>query len=168
MEPSLVWGLGFLALGLIVLVIDIFVPTFGVLALVSAGSAVTGVVLLFTYSATWGLVGTTLVLIGAPVVFFLGLQIMPNTPIGRRLVLGNPRPDEEGEDAPPPAAPGDALKDLIGSEGVVVTDLRPVGTIRLGEERMDALAETTVLKAGSKVKVVGVVDGRLLKVRAVG
>lgn len=164
MEAALIWGLGFLGLGLLMVVIDMFVPTFGVLSLVAAGCGITGVVILFNHSVTWGLVGAACVLVGGPAAFFFGLQIMPKTPLGRRLVLG--AMDDDGEDRPPPVE-ADPYKAMVGQEGVVVTDLRPVGVIRIGEERLDALSETTVIRSGSKVKVVGVVDGRLLKVRPV-
>lgn len=165
MEAALIWGLGFLGLGLLMVVIDMFVPTFGVLSLVAAGCGITGVVILFNHSATWGMIGAACVLVGGPAAFFFGLQIMPKTPLGRRLVLGGA--DDDGEDRAPPADT-DPFKALVGQEGVVVTDLRPVGVIRIGEERLDALSETVVMRAGTKVKVVGVVDGRMLKVRQVG
>lgn len=164
MEAELLWGLGFLAVGLFLMIIEIFVVTFGVLTLLAAGSGITGVVLLFTHSTTWGLIGATLLVIGGPVIFFFGLRIMPNTAIGRRLVLRNPGEDDEESG---PVGGQDPYRQLIGSEGVVVTDLRPVGTVRVGDERLDALAETTILPAGTRIKVIAVVDGRTLKVRAV-
>ncbi|MFN9993492.1 MAG: NfeD family protein, partial [Phycisphaerales bacterium] len=55
---------------------------------------------------------------------------------------------------------------LIGSEAVVVTELRPVGVVRIGDRRFDAMSETTIIKAGVSVRVTGA-DAMQLKVRAI-
>ncbi|MCW5766755.1 MAG: hypothetical protein KIT68_12370 [Phycisphaeraceae bacterium] len=162
MEAMLVWGLGLLAVAVLLFVVDIFVPTFGVLSITALAVAIAGVVCLFRVSPTWGLIGVLAVVVGGPALFFFGLNVMPHTPIGRRLVLGAPGNDD---DAPPPAP--DPLAEKIGSEAVVLTDLRPVGAVRIGDERFEALAETGLIRAGSKVRIVAIVDGTTLKVRPV-
>jgi membrane-bound serine protease (ClpP class) len=81
--------------------------------------------------------------------------------MGRRLILG--AQEEDAEDAPPAV---DRLAALVGQEGVVVTDLRPVGVIRIGQEKVDALSETRLVRAGERVRVVSV-EGGTLKVRPV-
>jgi membrane-bound serine protease (ClpP class) len=55
---------------------------------------------------------------------------------------------------------------LVGAEGEALTDLRPVGVVRIGERRMDALAQTFLIPAGSRVRVVQV-EGSQVKVRQV-
>jgi membrane-bound serine protease (ClpP class) len=57
------------------------------------------------------------------------------------------------------------LASLIGKQGLALTDLRPVGVIDLDGQRTDALAETTYIKAGSRVRIVQA-DGSQIKVRA--
>jgi membrane-bound serine protease (ClpP class) len=103
------------------------------------------------------------VILGGPTAFFLGLRVMPSTPLGQKLVLGGDKDPE----AAPPEAPDAALRALIGAQGDVVTDLRPIGTVRINGQRYDALAETTLIRAGSRVVVTDVVDGASLRVRAV-
>ncbi len=49
------------------------------------------------------------------------------------------------------AAP--ARNDLIGIEGVAVTDLRPAGTIEVNGEKVDVVTEGEYVRAGSKVTV---------------
>ena len=43
--------------------------------------------------------------------------------------------------------------DLVGQIGVALTDLRPAGTITIGEERLDAVTEGEFLQQGQRVKV---------------
>ena len=163
MEAMLLWGLGLLAVAVLLLVVDIFMPTAGVLIVTSLTVAIAGVVCLFQYSAVWGLIGTLAVIVGGPVLLFLGLNIMPNTPIGRRLVLSNP--DQEDDDRPP-APSRNELSGLVGKEGLVLSDLRPVGVIRIGDRRFDALSETSLVRAGARVRVTAV-EGSELRVREV-
>ena len=56
--------------------------------------------------------------------------------------------------------------DLVGRDGVAVTDLRPSGTARVGEERIDVVTEGEYVAQGSRVQVVQS-DGYRHVVRAV-
>ncbi|HSL72059.1 MAG TPA: NfeD family protein [Longimicrobiales bacterium] len=44
--------------------------------------------------------------------------------------------------------------ELVGTTGVALTDLRPSGTARFGEERLDVVAESEFISAGTAIKVV--------------
>ena len=61
---------------------------------------------------------------------------------------------------------GQKVRRIFIEEGVAITDLRPGGTIRIGKDRYDALAEGRVIEAGRRVRVVGFETGQV-KVRAV-
>jgi membrane-bound ClpP family serine protease len=162
MEPLLVWGLILLGAALVILVIDLFIPSAGMLAILSVTIAGAGIVCLFRHDNLWGLVGLLFVVIGWPLALYMGFKIMPQTAIGKKLILGSNQDDEER-----PAEQASPLLQLIGSEGTVITDLRPIGVIRIGDKKFDALSESTLIRAGATVKVIGVVDGVNLKVRAV-
>jgi membrane-bound serine protease (ClpP class) len=57
----------------------------------------------------------------------------------------------EREDGWASAAP---RPDLVGQEGVAMTDLRPAGTITVGEERVDAVSESEWIEEGTSVRIV--------------
>jgi membrane-bound serine protease (ClpP class) len=44
--------------------------------------------------------------------------------------------------------------ELVGVTGVALTDLRPSGTARFGEERIDVVADATWISAGTAVRIV--------------
>lgn len=44
--------------------------------------------------------------------------------------------------------------ELVGATGVALTDLRPSGAARIGEERIDVVADSEYIAAGTQVKVV--------------
>jgi len=161
MEILLVWGLGLIALAFLLLVVDLFLPTMGVLIITAAIIAIAGVVCLFRHDTVWGIIGTLVCVVGGPTAFFMGMQVMPNTPIGRKLIPPEPLDLQQGRERLE-----DAMSKMLGQEGVVVSDLRPIGMVKIGDQRFDALAETSMIRAGTKVKVVGT-DGNELRVRPV-
>ena len=161
METLLIWGLVLLAIAFVVVVIDLFIPSAGILVAVALVFAVAGVVCLYRYDTTWGVIGSLLVLIGGPALFVLGFKLMPHTPMGRKLILGA---EHDTEVAPPSASDATGLAQFVGSEGTVVTDLRPVGSVRIGDRKFEAVSETTLLRTGTPVRVTGA-DGLSLRVR---
>lgn len=166
MESLLIWGLALLALALVVLGLELFVPSGGVLGITAAVLAVAGVVCLFKVDTKWGAIGGLFVLVMGPAALFVGLKIWPHTPMGRR-VIGTPTDEElnarrEAEEA---ERRRDAA--MIGQEGTVLTDLRPVGTVEIAGRRYDALSELMVVPRGARVRVTGF-DGVQVRVRQVG
>lgn len=57
--------------------------------------------------------------------------------------------------------------ELVGMDGVAVTDLHPSGTAQFGDERVDVVSEGTFVEAGTAVRVVRA-DGYRHVVRPVG
>jgi membrane-bound serine protease (ClpP class) len=52
--------------------------------------------------------------------------------------------------------------DLLGREGLALTDLRPSGTVLLGEEKVDAISESEWIEEGTDVRVVSSEGYRLV------
>ena len=57
--------------------------------------------------------------------------------------------------------------DLVGSEGVALTDLRPAGTGLFGEERVDVVADSEFISEGDAIRVLSA-EGYRCVVRPVG
>lgn len=165
MDTYLLWGLGLLGASLLLVILELFIPSGGLIAVVAGLCAIAGVVALGIYDIAWGAIGALVVLVLTPVVFFGGLNIWQNTKIGQR-VIGAPTPEEvEARRAAEQAARDERLA-LIGAEGVALTDLRPIGVVRVDGKRLDAAAESHHIDSGSTVKIVHV-DGLQIKVREV-
>ncbi len=162
-EELLFWGLGLLAASLLLVVIEVFIPSGGLISLVSAGCALGGLYCLFRYNTTWGVAGLGAMLILGPMVFTFALKVWPNTPLGRRMLGDKPVEEVEAERLA-------ALKErekqlaLVGAEGVVRTDLRPLGVIEIDGRRFDAISDVSFVKAGTRVRVT-VVESNQVRVR---
>ena len=59
-----------------------------------------------------------------------------------------------------------ALKDMIGQQGLTVTELRPVGRIEVNGERHEAISESGIIDAETPIEIVNAYDAQL-KVRPV-
>lgn len=168
MEPTLLWGFGLFALAALLLLVEVFVPSGGLIGGISLLAAMAGVVAFWRHSTTWGLSSLLALLVLAPAAVAFAFKVWPNTPIGRLMILGDP---EEAERDAAVRAERDLEEQrrrdaLLNEEGVALTDLRPGGTVRIGKERHDALATGPVIEAGERVRVVGFETGQV-KVRRV-
>jgi membrane-bound ClpP family serine protease len=165
MESLLVWGLVLFGISALLLVVELFVPTGGALGITAAVVAIAGVVCLFRHDTGWGFAGLLAVLVLGPAALVFGLQVWPNTPMGRR-IIGVPTEEEQERTRLAEEADRKRANDMIGQEGVVLTDLRPVGIVEIGGRRLDVLSETLFVPAGSRVRVTHV-EGSMIKVRPV-
>ncbi|GIW74143.1 MAG: hypothetical protein KatS3mg103_0665 [Phycisphaerales bacterium] len=165
MDPLLVWGLLLLAAAAFIGLMELFVPSAGILGIVALVVAVAGVVCLWRYETAWGVTGLLGLLVLAPTGTYLGFKVLPYTPIGKGLILASPPPEEQ--------QPEDAERNpllqrmaMVGRQGQTLTDLRPIGVVSIDGRRLDAVAETGYIPKGQTVKVVSA-DGIQLKVRQV-
>lgn len=165
MEPKLLWGLGLIGASLLLFVLEIFIPTMGVLFVTAVVVALAGVVTLFTYDAMWGVSGLLAVIVLGPMIGYFGLNIWKNTPIGRRMI-GSKTEAEVEEEKQAELRDRDHMLALIGTEGEALTDLRPVGVARFEGKRLDVTSELGLITRGSRVRI-SAIEGAIIKVRQV-
>lgn len=168
MDPMLIWGLGLLALSVLILVIEIFVPSGGILAITSGVVGIAGIVCLFMMKeqgTLWGTAGLLMMVIVFPSAFAFWVKVIPNTSFGQRMMGALPE-EEVSQRERLEREVHEALEALIGREGVAKSALRPVGTIEIDGERHEALAEGVAIEPGQKVRVSAIVNAQI-KVRPV-
>ena len=145
--------------GLILLAIEFFVPGFGLFGIAGIAS-----ILFSLFMTLGGGIGALNIMatgtVAAVVVFLFLLKYLPSSGLWKRLVLKNELKTEQGYTA------SDDLTQLLGQEGVVLTLLRPAGTIQVGERVVDVVSEGRFVEPGARVKVLGV-NGNRIVVRAV-
>jgi membrane-bound serine protease (ClpP class) len=157
-----------LGLGAIALAVEIFVlPGFGVAGVLGILAIVTSMVLaMMGAHPTTGDVAQALAVLGASLfitfaVVYAWLRHLPNSGRFSGLLLQGSVHKSQGFVSAPNRG------DLVGRDGIAVTDLRPSGTARVGEERLDVVTEGEYVPQGSRVQVVQS-DGYRHVVRAVG
>jgi len=165
-EQELLWGIILLAAALALLLLEVFVPSMGIISVVGVGLAITGLVMLFRYDTITGFIGLAVMLILGPMVVVFGMKVFPHTPIGRALIYGGKSEEQIEQEAAAKQAQADMQLALVGMEGEALSVLRPVGAVRIAGTRYDALSELGMIPAGARIRVTAV-DGGQIKVREV-
>lgn len=161
-ESYLAWGIALIAASIVLIFVEVFIPSGGLIAVTAGISACTGIVFLFIHDQMWGFIGLAATLVLGPMALTFAFKAFPHTPIGRRMILGTKNLDPMRV-----AERHNALLALLDAEGEAITDLRPVGVVRIEGKRHDALAEGPMIEAGSRIRVV-VIEANQIKVRKIG
>jgi membrane-bound ClpP family serine protease len=151
-----------LLLGLALLILEVFIPSGG-LIMVTAIASLGGSVW-FAYSAWYAtapsiwwtyVVGTT---VSIPVSLVGAFYLLQKTPLGRRIMLEAPAPDE----VVPFSAEEAHLTQLIGRPGKTLSMLNPGGLAEVDGERLHCESEGIVIDPQQPVVVVGVTGNRVI------
>jgi membrane-bound ClpP family serine protease len=154
---ELTLGYALIAAGFLLMLAELFIPSGGILGVLSLAGIGVGVALTFQYSARVGLFTLIGVFIALPILVSVLLPYWPRTPIGRRLVISAP----EAEDAGDHPAQKD-LESLRGSVGKALSSLRPAGVVDFDGRRVDALTEGMMVDPGQLVRCIDVRAGKLV------
>ncbi len=154
-----VWSIFLLLLGLCVLVVELFIPSSGLLGLLSALCLIGSIVLGFWTSQLMGTIMLGIELVLVPVALGLAVKYWPYTPIGKLTLI--PRP-EHPDDVLPETEAYRGLNELVGRYGISKTLMMPGGMISLDGKAYDAVSEGSAIDPGQRVLVVGVSTQRLI------
>ncbi|MCA9258239.1 MAG: NfeD family protein [Planctomycetales bacterium] len=166
LEPW-VWAVVLLAIGLALLLAEIMLPTGGAVGALALAAVAAAVGLGFYHYGFVG--GVSLFLassVAIPIAIGLGLWALPRTPIGRRLLLGDPMGPSDEEDYSPDAIR--ARHELIGRIGVAKSLMLPSGAVEIDGRSYDAATDAEAIEAGEPVRVIDVQTGRLVVRRYTG
>jgi membrane-bound ClpP family serine protease len=145
------------ALGLVLLAAEVFIPSGGLLFVASILCIIVGVVMTFVYGDTnTGMVTLLCVFVAGPAVATFMLYLWPRTPMGKRLIL----PDQDATIAMMPV--NLELENLRGRYGRALSDLRPAGVVDFDGRRVDTISEGMMVSAGAWVRCVDVKAGKVV------
>lgn len=132
--------------GTVLMVLEIFLPGFGVAGVCGIALELTCVALTwFAYSSTLALIVTAICVATVSLTVFLGMRSLQRGRMDKSgLVLKN---EEAAVEKTVAFAPGTA--------GQAVTPLRPMGTALLREQRIEVSSTEGFIPAGASIRVVG-------------
>ncbi len=153
----LFWPSVFLVLGLLLLILEVFIPSGGFIGISSIFCLVLCLWYAFAHSLGLGVTFMLVDLVALPLTAGLAFSLWSRTPLGRKFFLKPPAPEEiEVSHA------DHHLESLVGREGRTLTPLRPCGHVEIGGQRADALAEEGFLPADALVRVLRVRSGQVV------
>jgi membrane-bound serine protease (ClpP class) len=133
------------------IIAEIFVPSGGIISIFALACLVGGIIIFFRHSAAAGWTGVVIAVVMIPSVLVFAYRLFPKTRFGKSVTLTPPE-RERGDGVPDMAE----LRELVGSEGTVMTPLRPVGMCDFSGQRVECVAESGYVHKGKKVKVIDV------------
>jgi membrane-bound serine protease (ClpP class) len=156
METYLPWLL--IALGLLLLVAELFLPTGGVLFVLSVAALIVGVGMTYYSDPATFLITLIGVIVGAPVLFGLAFYYWPKTSMGKRFFLSG-----TDEDATLASTPVNLeLEQLRGRYGRTLSALRPAGVTDFDGRRVDTITEGIMIEPGQWVRCIDVQAGKVV------
>ncbi len=161
--PNIGWAILLLLAGLLLAVLEVFLPSGGIIGILAAIALVAALVISFQESATTGpMVGFFFALatvIAVPTLVALALKIWPRTPMGKAF-LGDLPSDAD-------VLPDDPRRSLLGKVGIARTKMLPSGAVEIEGRIIDAVSQGQAIEPGTYV-VVNEVRANRVVVRPAG
>ena len=158
---TLLWVVLMLLVGLGVMVLEVFVPSGGILGFVSIAALVAAIATAFLEQGpVAGLAVMAVVVAAVPVALGLAFRWFPETPLGRRVLPPPPKAD----DLVPDPGRRQRMRDLVGRSGRAVSELLPWGMVAIDGIEVDALSESGAIEVGAAIEAVAA-QGTALVVR---
>ena len=158
MFDPLAWAALLMLIGLGLVVLEIFVPSGGIIGFLSIVSVLSAISLAFYRGPWYGLSFLTVAVIALPIVLAAALHWWPETPMGRRVLLEAPT----SEEVLPDTDQRRSLKALVGRTGEAKSLMLPSGSVSIDGRTVDALSEGVAIEKGQWVKVIEVRGTRIV------
>ncbi len=158
-DPSLVWALLLLFIGLSCIVLEMFIPSAGMLGVLAALALITSLVMAFLSGVWAGVAMTLAVTILVPALLAAAVHYWPHTPLGKKILLRRP---ESPDEVLPETEAYRSIKLLIGARGTAMNDMYPSGMVMINGRNYEAIASGMPIDSGQTVKVVGLDTQRLV------
>ena len=154
---TLAWPLLILALGLLLLIAEVFLPSGGIIGALALGCVGLSLWLAFRVSNELGVKFLIADFVLMPAALTIGVYLWPKTPMAKRIFLKPPAPEEFEA-----SNPAKRLDHLIGQFGRALTPLRPSGLVDFEGRRIDAASEGELIPSGALIQAVQIRSGRLI------
>ena len=148
-----------LIIGIAAIIIEFFVPAFGIVGILGGGSIIAGIVMVYRRAGPRiGSIFLISAIILVPLLIIIYFKIFPRSFIGRRLILSKNQEQKEGYTS----YTADKYAGLTGKNGETLTDLRPVGNIIIDKKRYSALTSGEYIDKGKKIYVSKIEGSRII------
>lgn len=153
------WAYLLLGLGMILLVMEFFIPSGGALAVACALSFLAAIVLGFMAGRWHGVTVLLSVSVFVPAAAAAAVRWWPDTPIGRLILIQRPK---SADDVLPQTVAYRGLKELVGRRGQAKGLMLPSGLVLIDGKTYDAVSDGMAIEPGQPIIVVSVSTQRLV------
>ena len=151
------WAFLLLAIGLFVVVLELFLPSAGILGVCAGALILSSLVLGFMDGLKSGALILLIAVIALPSLLGAMVKIWPHTPLGKLILLKDLKPN----DVLPNRTRHEQLANLEGQLGVAKTKMLPSGIVVINGEKYDAISEGFAIEIDDPIKVTSVRENRI-------
>jgi len=156
MSTQLIWPIMCLAIGLFLLLAEVFIPSGGLIGLLALGFLGVSLYMAFT-TTTYGIKFVLALGVLLPLTLSAAVYLWPRSPLAKYIFLTSPTEEESA-----PEAKGMVLEHLVGQFGRALTPLRPSGLVDFEGRRLDGMSEEGLIPAGALIRAVKVRSGQII------
>lgn len=148
------WAIILMIAGCGLVVLEVFIPSGGILSFCAAIAIVASIVMAFRRDLTAGVGFIVLTLLAVPVTLGLAFKYWPHTPMGKAF-LGELKTSDD-------LKPADPRRELVGKVGVAKSKMLPSGSVQIEGKYIDAISQGMAIELGQAVVVVEVRANRVV------
>lgn len=141
--------------GVLFIVIELLTPGVGIFA----GLGVIAILYSFILALGGGSFAVYLLIVSlfiAIVIFALVVKKLPSSKLWSKVILKDTSTVSKGYTST------NDYSVFLGKEGIVITELRPAGTVTIGDVKLDVVSEGNYIEKNAKVKVLSVHGSRIV------
>lgn len=155
MQPVFILGIVLVFLGIILAVIEMILPGFGIAGISGGILIIVGIILT---SDSWivALRNAAAIAIGLGCVFLMFLVLLSKGKVNSPVVLSEKLGEEEG------FVSSDDHSDMLGKTGIVESDLKPVGKAVFDDKTLEVISNGSFITKGKKITVVSVEHSKII------
>lgn len=155
----ILWAIALLLLGLSMLILEVFVPSGGVLSFLAVASIIASVVVAFLDSFQAGVIMLGAVTLSVPAFIWSAVHLWPHTPIGKLILTKRPK---HPDDVLPETEAYRGLRGLIGKRGRAISKMLPGGLVMIRGHKYDAISNGFAIEPDQVVQVIDVRTNRIV------
>lgn len=148
------WAIILMLIGCALVVLEVFVPSGGILGMLSGIAILGSIIFAFRRDLTAGLTFVLISLVAVPTLLALAFRVWPHTPMGKAFLGELPNEDE--------LKPVDTRRELVGRLGVAKTMMLPSGSVLVDGHWLDAVSQGDAIEPGMPIVVVEVRANRVV------
>ena len=150
----LTWAIILMLIGCGLVVLEVFIPSGGIIAFFSTIAIIASIVVAFRRDTTTGLSFVVLTLMAVPTAVGLAFKVWPLTPMGKAF-LGELKSTEEMK-------PVDTRRELVGKVGIAKSKMLPSGSVQIDGKYIDAISQGAAIDLAQADVVVEVRANRVV------
>ena len=156
--PEIAWAILLLLVGCVLVVLEVFIPSGGIISILAAVSFIASIFIAFqespTTGPTTGLIFTATTVFAVPTLIALAFKYWPKTPMGKAFLGELPNEEE--------VLPEDPRRALLGRVGVARSKMLPSGAVEIDGQMIDAVTQGQAIEPGTYVVVCEVRANRVV------